>query len=133
MRWGFQHRCRMAARGDSQSRGRWRTTLREQRSICPACACSSSSVLTKFVSFVVEEWAPYLIALVDSWVVMPLSVLIGTPCTRMCSRSVAEGYWLRGSWLSSCGTLASTHAWKKSTVLALTASLFAELSNYGRM
>ena len=74
-------RCGMDARGDSQSRGRWRTTLRGKRAIWPACACSSSSVLLKVVSFVAEEWVPYLIALVRSWVVMPLSVLIGKPCT----------------------------------------------------
>ena len=43
------------------------------------------------VSFVAEEWAPYLTALVSSCAVMPLSALLRTPCTRMCLRSVSAG------------------------------------------
>ena len=86
----------MVARGDSQIWGRWRTALRGKRAIWPALACSPRSVLTKVVSFVAEEWEPYLMALVRSWLGMPLSVLIGTPFTRMCSMSVADGCWLGG-------------------------------------
>ena len=111
MRWGFLPCLRMAAGGvNSQIQGRWLTALRGKRAICPAHDCSSSSVLTKEVSFVAEDWAPYLIALVRSWFVMPLSILIGKPCNRMCLRSVAAGYWIGGSRLSSFGPLASTYA-----------------------
>ena len=91
MRRGFLLRCGMAARGDIQSQGRWQIALRGKRAIWPACACSSISVLTKAVSFVAEEWASYLISLVRSWVVVPFSIFIGTPCTRMCSKSVDAG------------------------------------------
>ena len=87
----------MAEMGDIQSRGRWRTAHRGKREIWFACACSPSSVLTKVVSFVAEEWVSYLMDLVSSWLVMPLFVLIGTLCTRMFSRSVAAGCGLGGS------------------------------------
>ena len=87
----------MAARGDSQIRGRWRTARRGKRAIWSARACSSGSVLTKVVFFVAEDWSLYFIALVSSCAVMPLSALIGTPCTRMCSRSVAVECRLGGS------------------------------------
>ena len=89
MRQGFLPRCGMDAKGGSQSRGRWRTARRGKRAIWPACAFSSSSFLTKVVSFVAEELVPYLIALVSSCALMPLSALIGTLCTYMCSWSVA--------------------------------------------
>ena len=85
----------------------------------------------KGFSFVAEEWAPHLIALVSSCAIMPLSALIGTPCTLICLRSLDAGYGLGGSLLSSCGPLASTHAWEKPTVLALTASLSSDLTNLG--
>ena len=94
---GFLPRCGMAAKGERQSRGIWRTAMRGKRAIWPDCACSSSLVLTKVVSFVAEEWVPYLIALVSSWAVMKLYALIGTPCTRMCSMSVAAGCGIGGS------------------------------------
>ena len=110
MRRGSLPCCGMSARGDRQNKGRWWTAHRGYRTIWPARACFPSSVLTKVVSFVVEEWAPYLIALVSYLFVMPLFVLIGTLFTSMCSRSVAAGFWLGGICLSSCGPLASTHA-----------------------
>ena len=118
--------CGTAARGDSQSRGRWRTACRVKRAIWSARDCSSSSVLTKVVSCVAEEWAPYLIALVSSCSVMPLPALIGTTCNHMCLRSVSAGCGLGGSLLGLCGPLFSTHALKNHTVLALTASLSAD-------
>ena len=91
MRRGFLPRCRMAARKDIHSQGRWQTSLRGKREIWPARSCSPSSVQTKVVSFVEEEWVPYLMDLVSSLLVIPLSVLIGTPCTWICLRIVAVG------------------------------------------
>ena len=59
--------------------------------------------------------------------VMPLSAVMGTLCTHMCSSSVAAGCWLGGSLLSSCKPLASTHTSENPTVLVLTASFSADL------
>ena len=56
---------------------------------------------------------------------------MGTPCNRMCLSSVTAGCMLGGRFLSSCGPLASTHTWKNPTVVALTASCFAELPRLG--
>ena len=51
MRMGFLPQCGMDARGDSQSRGRWRIAWRGNRAIWPARVCSVSSVLKKAVYF----------------------------------------------------------------------------------
>ena len=99
----------------------------------PAWACSCSSFRTKVVSFVAEECAPYLMDLVSSVSVMPHYVLIGTPCTRMCSRSAVAGCGFLGSLLSSWGPLAFTHALKNPTLFSLLANRFADLPNSGGM
>ena len=75
-----------------------------------ARACSVSSVMTKVVYFVAEEWVPWRIALVGSCFVVTLSAFIGTPCTLMCSRSVEAECGLGVSLVSSWGPLSSTHA-----------------------
>ena len=62
---------------------------------------------------------------------MPLSAVMGTPCTRMCLISVTAGCGIGGSLLRLCGTLASTHAFKKPTVLSLSASFSDDLPKLG--
>ena len=90
----------MAARGDNQSFGKWRTALKGKSAMWPAWAFSWSSFHTKVISFVAEECAPYQMDLVSLVSFMPRSVLIGTSCTRMWSRSVVEGCGFLGSLLS---------------------------------
>ena len=71
---------------------------------------STHSSATKETTFVAEECAPYRIARVILVSVIPLFVGIGTPCTRMCSRSADAGCWFLGSLFSLWGHLASKHA-----------------------
>ena len=95
----------MAARGDNQSFGKWQTAIKEKSAMLPAWACSCSSFRTKVVSFVLEECASYLMALVSSVSVMPRYVLIGTLCTCMCSRSAVAGCGFFGAYLAHGGLL----------------------------
>ena len=62
---------------------------------------------------------------------MPHFADIGTPCFHMCASNVVAGCNLWGVFLSSWGTLASTHAWKNTTVLYLTARHFSDLLRSG--